>query len=413
MNLILILGISPFILFRRTRIYFVIWAAIFAFGPAEVGIQKYLYLSGLLIAAILSFLNLLRLPQSDNFIISVKRMRYILIIAIMLYILNFSAATYNGFDSFVIFRQLLPILLFILGFIVVVDVSGILTPKSVSFIIISVGLFSAVNTFIRWSQLRGATQFSVERLGLDTDLLGLLALLLVSSPIQKLRWRKGIRLLVGTLIVGFFTGTFSRSFFPSFAIIAVYVLVNRKDRIFTGALKFFLALASGAILVLIGLKLSGLLDSSIFLRRYVNSFISLRKGGLSESGLGSDPSLMLRKSQGDFARNIWQENKYFGTGILDPIITMDNFMGSFAANGLVGMFLLVTIYLGTVISIGRSRLHNSIADFISKGFLLLLIVYSIIGNWPMNKSAWLALLLILLLYFSEITFDNRQRRVQI
>ena len=412
MTLALILGLTPLILFRRTRIYFLIWGAIFAFGPAEVGIQKYLFFVGLLIATALSFINLAKLPQLSATLVSLKRTFHILIFAVLLYILNFSVAIYNGFEPFVIFRQLLPILLFICGYLIVLDVSEILTPKSVSLLIVTIGIFSALNTFIRWSQLHGATQFSVERLGLDTDLLGLLALLLVSSPKQKLVWRKGSRIMVGTIIVGFFLGTFSRSFFPSFAIIAFFVIFNRKERIMTNAIKALSAITGVAILVFIGFNLSGLLNSNTFARRYLDSLSSLRKGGLSESGLGADPSLVLRKSQGNFALGLWQEHKFFGSGVLDPAITMDNFMGSFATNGVIGMFLLIMIYLSSVISIRRMRIQTPIADFLSRGFLLLLFVYSLIGNWPTNKSAWLALLFILLIHFSESAFIDRQVRVQ-
>lgn len=377
-----------------------------------MGIQKYLFFVGLLIATTLSFINLARLPRHSATLDSLKRTFHIFVFAIFLYILNFSVAIYNGFGPVVIFRQLFPILLFACGYLVVLEVSEILTPKIVSRLIVAIGIFSALNTFIRWSQLHGATRFSVERLGLDTDLLGLLALLLVSSPTQIMIWRKGARVLVSSIIVGFFFGTFSRSFIPVFAVISGFLFFNIKDRIMTNLIRLFIAIMGIAILVLIGFRYSGLMESNTFALRYLDSFSSLRSGGLSETGLGADPSLVQRKSQGDFAINLWQKHKFFGTGVLDPAVTMDNFMGSFAANGVIGMFLLIMIFFFSVISTRRIRFKAPIADFLSRGFLLILCVYSLIGNWPTNKSAWLTLLFILLMQFSEYASIDKQIRIQ-
>ena len=360
-------------------------------------------------------MSLANLSQNSFFAGNSKKnsnLLLIFMIAIILYTVNLFTAIYNDFDLLVIFRQLLPILLFALGFVIVFDVSELLTPKNISIQIILVGLFSALNTFIRWSQLHGATKFSIDRLGLDTDLLGLLALILIVSPVQWVRWKPGFRLLIGSTIVGLFLGTFSRSFIPSFAMIAIFVLLNNRRNMVERFLKTIIFLSIGSVLVLLGLKFSGLLTSSTFLRRYTQSFFSLSKGGLSDSGLGSDPSLLQRKAQGQYAWEIWQDHKIFGTGILDPAITMDNFMGSIATNGIFGATLLISIFAGAVFFISKYSPSVSLANFLAKGFFLLLIVYSLIGNWPTNKSAWLAMLFILLLHFSESRVADNESKGQ-
>ena len=401
MNLIVLIAISPTILFASRRIIFIFWGAILSFGTADLATEKYIYLAGLVLASGISILE-----KKDE--LTGKLLRKFAILPVLLsvtYGLNFVVAYNLGNNPVVIFRQLLPLFIFILGINPIIHCSVLADMKFLYINFILIGLFSALSTYIKWSQLHGGASYGIDRLGLDSDLLGLLALILILAPDYNWGKRILLRASVGIMILFLFIGTFSRSFIPSLLTIfctSVFIYRRQIASKFLRFVPYFVGLFTSIILIT---KYSNFANSETFYRRYLTSFIKFRSGGLSDTGLGNDASLIMRKQQGELAMELWSRHKIFGSGILDPSITMDNIRGSFATNGSLGAVILVIffcVFFASVIGIHRPM---DSSRFLAINYIFLLCIYSFLGNWPTNKSAWLGILMILSLYCAQSKSD--------
>ncbi len=379
------------------------WGAVLSLGPAQITTEKIFYLFGIVIGLGLSLTNLYLNSHLNFDAQKLRSLCSILIYAILLYIFNFLTAMYGNFDFITIFRQLMPIFIFIAGFFIMIECGIFLSTKKILINILVLGVFSAMATFIKWSQLYGALKFNFEDIGFGGDFNGLLALIvLLSTYKSNFRYfRKILWMFLIVTIVLFFSLSFSRTYLVLMPLILLFsTLVNSENRIKRTQLVAIYAFMSFLILQLV-LLVSGLGNSSTFLNRYVKSLDLLSIGGLGLNGLGSDPSIVMRKRQGQDALIQWHEHIFFGTGILSPDLTFDHIFATLASNGLIGITLLSMLLIKLLSLSMKWKNKNILSRRIIIQYMLLLVSYSFIGNWPTNKSAWMALLFILGLLVSE------------
>lgn len=402
MQLLLILALSPTIFSTRLRPLFLFWGGLFSLGSAEINQTKILYLVGITLSLVVTILQTqFQLQAKQNRYIP-SRYHVVFVIVLLLYFVNFFSAIYSGYAVTDIFRALVQIYIFIVGYYVCLYSAIQSHPKFIQNQIILLGLFASLATFFKWVQLRGDLQFTASRIGLDADLVGLLALMLIlNRDTSGTRKRENVLTgIVGFVIVLCFFFTFSRTLIVAIVLIILLALYFSQQSLLKKVGKYTFAFLIFLSLLNFSFRYLSLGSSASLQNRYLRSVQLFASGGLSSQGLGSDQSLRLRDQQGEFAYSLWQEKKLFGFGILPPNITIDNFWGTLASSGIFGVILLSLVFFLLLFAYGN-KYSSLISVRIAKQYFLLLILYTFIQNWPTGKGPWFATLLAVTFVVSE------------
>ena len=402
MQLLLLVALSPTIFSTRLRPLFLFWGGLFSLGSTEINQTKIFYLTGITLSLVVTILQSQFRFQASNTGYIPSRYHIVFVIVLLSYCVNFFSAIYSGYAVTDIFRALVQMYIFIVGYYVCLHSAIEAHPKFFQNQIILLGLFASLATFFKWVQLRGDLQFTASRIGLDADLVGLLALILILNR-NTFGSRKRENVLTGIagfIIVLCFFFTFSRTLIVAIALIILSALYFSKQSLPKKVIKYTFSFLIFLSLLNFSFRYLPLGSSLSFQNRYLRSVQLYFSGGFSSQGLGSDQSLILRNQQGEFAYNLWQEKRLFGFGILPPNITIDNFWGTFASSGIFGVILLFVVFFLLLFAY-RNKYSSLISVRIAKQYFLLLFLYTFIQNWPTGKGAWFATLLAVTFVVSE------------
>lgn len=403
MQLILLFALSPTIFSTRLRPLFLFWGGLFTLGSTDINLSKILYLAGITVSLVITIFQHQFQPQTNNFRHFSSRYHIVFVLVLLSYFLDFFSAIYSGYAVSDIFRYLVPKYIFIVGYYVCLNSAVKSGTKFFQNQIILLGLFSSLATFFKWVQLRGDLQFSASRIGLDADLVGLLALILILNRNTSIGSKRENVLtgIIGFIIVICLFLTFSRTLVIAMAFIILLSFFYSQQSLLRKVAKYAISLVIIFSLLSFSFKYLSHGSFSSLENRYLRSIQLFVSGGFSSSGLGSDQSLRLRKQQGEFASILWQEKKIFGFGILPSNITIDNFWGTLASSGIFGVTLLFVSFSLLLFAYGN-RFSWLISVRTAKQYFLVLILYTFIQNWPAGKGAWFATLLALAFVVSEM-----------
>lgn len=402
MELLLLAALAPTIFSTKLRPLFLFWGGIFSLGSTEINPTKILYIAGITLSLAIAILQYQFQFRTRNIGYNLSRFHIVFVIVLLLYFVNFISAIYSGYAVADIFRSLVPIYIFIVGYYVCLISAVEAHPKFFQNQIILLGLYASIATFFKWAQLRGEIQLTESRIGLDADLVGLLALILIlnrdKSGITKRE--RVLTIIAGNVIVLCFFFTFSRTLIVAIVLVFLSAFYFSKQSLLKKIYKYIFSFLISLVLINFTLRYFSLDSSASFQNRYVRSVQLIFSGGLSTQGLGSDQSLRLRNQQGEFAYKLWQEKRMFGVGILPPKLTIDNFWGTFASSGIFGVILLFLVFFLLLFAY-RDKYSSFISVRIAKQYFMLLILYTFIQNWPTGKGAWYATLLTVTFIVSE------------
>lgn len=410
MEFLLLAAIAPTIFSKKFRPLFLFWGGIFSLGSAEINLTKILYIAGITLSLMITILQNQFRFRPRNLSYNLSRFHIVFVLALLLYFVNFISAIYSGYAIADIFRSLFPIYIFIVGYYVCLISAIDAHPKFFQNQIILLGLYASIATFFKWAQLRGEVQFTESRIGLDADLVGLLALILIlnSDKSGSTKRERVLTFITGNVIVLCFFFTFSRTLVVATALVFFSAFYFSKQPLLKKIYKYTFLFLIFLVLIIFTYRYFSLGSSASFQNRYVRSVQLFLSGRLSTQGLGTDQSLRIRNQQGEFAYNLWQEKKVFGFGILPPKLTIDNFWGTFASSGIFGVILIFLVFFLLLFAY-RNKYSLYISVRIAKQYFMLLILYTFIQNWPTGKGAWYATLLAVTLIVSETSKETSKQ----
>ena len=265
-------------------------------------------------------------------------------------------------------------------------------------LLVTFGLIGAFGTYYKWSQLRGYTEFSNQSVALDSDWSVYLIIILVISFWKNLKiFRKAVYLsaLIISCVLLVLTGT--RTYIVVFVWMAMTIFLLKKS------LRRPLAYLLSTCLIL--LSVFNTFVPSLAVVRYKDLLERLKLNGLQGLFFGIDESTLARSIQREFYFNVWNENLFFGEGLLKansvnrlyadtPIATISNI-------GLVGLsFVIVVILYASFVINYRMQYRNNSFQETYVLLLSLLIPISFAYDWIVSKSFWFTLSCVLGLMLS-------------
>ena len=164
MELLLLVALAPTIFSTKLRPLFLFWGGIFSLGSAEINLTKILYLVGITLSLVITILQNQFRFRTRNISYNFSRFHIVFVIVLLLYFVNFISAFYSGYAIANIFRSLVQIYIFIVGYYVCLNSAVEAHPKFFQNQIILLGLFASIATFFKWVQLRGDLQFTESRI---------------------------------------------------------------------------------------------------------------------------------------------------------------------------------------------------------------------------------------------------------
>ena len=387
-SILLLLGWSPI-----GRIIFFALGAILCLGPPNLTPAKFLYIAGLVL---LSLRSLIQLSLIDSrYRDKAEQIINIIRLCALLLLLNLTVSVVQGFTLLEILRSDIAILIFLLGVPIYVWSGSKLRFSKLADLVVLLGIFSAISFWYTWSQGHGLNNFGSDRIALSsewTSFLGL-AICLNSKSRNKIRFLF-YSISIVTISLLMLLSLTRTNILLVLWIILVSLILNSNRTI--NLLRVIAVSFTG--IVFLKFYLPDFFSNTAFISRIQYSWQKYRIGGLSESGIGADQSVLMRHQQTQVAIQIFENNLFFGCGQLPRQQIFDTFAGSVAKFGIIGLtlFFLIFFFLHKIL-VRQNQTTRYV--FLSLGSALF--PASLIYNWPDGRSIWLALGLCLALLFSK------------
>ena len=313
-----------------------------------------------------------------------------LLLSLILFLLIISVLLDN--DIIYILRNLLPFLLFYLVLPIMYQSGLEISESKFNLIVISLGNISAISVFFVWSQRHGLLNFGLERFALDADWLAFLGLIVCLSSPKSDSKKFQLYIALSTIVIPLFLIlSLTRS---NIIIVLLIFGVSFCARPKNGR-KRFLILPSMFIISLLIYVSSKIFKSEALSRRIFGTWNAFISGGTTSAGIGSDFSIIHRRSQAQVARETFLDSPLFGTGVLPPNQSFDTIWGSVMQFGVIGSVICICLLLSILPKFGRHFMQNLSFNI---SFPILIIATSFIYNWTANKSFWIALSI----YFAKV-----------
>jgi hypothetical protein len=375
------------------QLIFVYLGAILVLGTPNIDLPKILYVSLLIIMTVSRFRSLFGILSQNYFRDSNLKQNILRITTLLLFLISIQTlvAISNGYSWSEIFRNLFIFVLFILILPISIYCALNLTPSRLITLIVLLGFISSIASAYLWAQRRGLYSFGSSRFGLDAEWIGYIAIIIfLCSRLAESKIEYALRFFMALASTIFLSATLNRTTYVLVFTLLFSSLILSKFRI---RILIFKASLSTAYLFAYRIITQNV-DSTIVQYRIERSFSYLISGGLSESGLGSDLSILQRAEQAALAFQEWKQNPFLGQGALPISRTLDTSVAALLQFGIIGsaifLIVLALIMIG-LLSNTRAAPELRTVVYI---FVILTFISTFIYNWTVNKSYWLSVSLI-------------------
>ncbi len=384
----------------KSSFYFV--GALLVLGPEQITFQKLIYLTLIFVIALNSAFNVKKNKylHSNLEIIRSAFGVFNWLALLIFYLTSISFSQGNSLTDTA--RSLFPLILALIGFPLILDVGLNIGKEKLLRFTVYIGVLSSLFVWYFWTNRRGFQNFNIERIGLDAEWLGFLALIVLIIQTEKIIRIKAFDFIAMGLIIGLLVLTLTRTNL----LIVLYILFS--GLLLTGSkLKMVGSIAAYIFLIaaIVQSNLLGLAFSNAFFYRITRSLQLFRFEGLSSSGIGGEGTLQLRSEQTEQARQVWGDNLIFGTGILPKNQIFDTFMATPAQFGIIGI-LIFTMFSYKFMKVFFHFAGKSSLKKVGYIYFTGLFFSSFIYNWPLNKSVWISSSLLMILAINQFSKSN-------
>jgi len=382
MTLLALVALTLCVGYPLGRLGFYSVGAILSLGPADLTSSKLYYFVGLIFLSLNSLMRLYQLTGSSRSWLN--KMKVLIFLLALLLFLNFSVSILNGYSILEIVRNQTAILIFLLGIPIAVwcglniEIATILDGAVV------LGFFSAISFWYVWSQQHGLLRLASGQFALASEWTAFLGLAVSLTTKSLGRIRNFLYTSSAVLVLLLFIASLTRTNILLATWIIVMSILIKSGRILNFLKLTTLGFAALGVIIF---GLPGLLSNSAFTQRIFGSWNRFSIGGLSDSGLGSDSSLIMRKIQAKLAMSLFSGDPIFGVGQLPRGQTFDTIIACLAQYGILGILLLVCIYLKLYRILGTKSAQSCLYIF---PFFSALLPACFIYNWVGGRSIWIA-----------------------
>ena len=379
------------------RIFTFFIGALLVLGPSEITLQKISYFTLVAISSVISVFKIVGKRDYPNLKTLTNAMLEIgLWISIFITYLSVVSLV-NGNSWHDTSRTLFPLVLTIMGLPIVLE-GAIVIPRIIILrFIVFFGLVSSFFVWFLWSQRRGLYTFGFERLGFDSEWPAFFAIaIFIGLRFKILKYRiLDFTCLVVISSLLFLTLTRTNIVILAFLLLLGTIFNRFRKRVFV-----YLTSLMFLFYLVIANNLFGLVSNNIFYSRIVRSFSLVVNGGFGTTGIGGEATLQLRDTQAQRALDLWDQDIYFGTGILPVGATFDTSYASLAQFGIVGLVVFI-VFISRLSWCFYKFSSNNSSRTVTFLFLASLLLSTFMYNWPMNKSVWMTFPLVLMFVISE------------
>ncbi len=389
--------LALFIHMPAGRLCFYFLGALLVLGPEQITIQKVIYFSIVVIIGFASTNNVLRMRHANDRLSIIKStfgvFKWLSVLTFYLFIISLSQG--NSITDTT--RGLFPLLLCLTGIPLMIDAGFNVQKERLFRFTIYFGLVSSFFVWFFWTQRRGFLNFGVERLGLDSEWLAFLALIVLVTQKEKVFRFKVFDVVAAGLIIGLLIFTLTRTNIILILFISLFGLLLAESR-----LKIFGSLVMYVFFFIATLQ-SNLFGSEFrreFYYRITRSLELFREEGLSSSGVGGEGTFQLRNQQSELALQNWRENFLFGSGTLPKNQIFDSFLATPAQFGIIGL-LIFLIFSYRFVRLFFELSGEGSFRKIGYVYFFTLLLSSLIYNWPVNKSVWMSISLLVVISINK------------